>query len=310
MSSRTSAFALVIFSAGAFWAPESRAVPIPLGDASNYAVLFQGLGGKNLSVTNVTIDGNVGVGNTGKVQFSGPGTIDGRLDFSAGNTGQFSNTNAGNVGPGSVNYGQGNVTSDLSYLSLLSATLGGAAGTAVSLINGNQTINESSGQLFTSGGVTYRVFTVNSVHDQAGQTLKIVGDGSGAPIVFNFSANANLQGDVDLSGLVDDQVLWNFAGGSNGTGGPTASLNNNASSYPQLAWHGILLDPNGPMSLVNANLDGRVFGGDTHDMQIVSGTKIRAPAISAPEPGALPLLGAGLASLAFFRRRKVKPALN
>jgi hypothetical protein len=45
------------------------------------------------------------------------------------------------------------------------------------------------------------------------------------------------------------------------------------------AWsvHGDFLDPNGVVSVAKANLDGRVCGGDSHDMQIVSGDTIIQP---------------------------------
>jgi hypothetical protein len=262
---------------------------IPLGDAGNYTVLYDGLGGNQLSLTNVTVNGNIGVGNNGTVAFSGPGKINGSLSFSAANTNQFSNTNGSNIGPSSVHYSVSQISSDLSSLTTLSSTLGGATGTAINLVNGNQTINESSGTLFSSGGVTYRVFTVGSVSDQAGQMLTINGDGSGDPVLFNFSSSANLQGDVTLTGgLSADGVLWDFKGGSNGTGGPTVSLNNNASSYSQFAWYGDILDPNGAISVTNANLVGRVFGGDDHNLQITSGSTITAP-VHVPEPGTLAL---------------------
>ena len=43
-----------------------------LGAAGNFAVLYEGTGGHNLQITNVSINGNVGVGGTGHVQFNGP----------------------------------------------------------------------------------------------------------------------------------------------------------------------------------------------------------------------------------------------
>ncbi|MBV8665594.1 MAG: PEP-CTERM sorting domain-containing protein [Burkholderiaceae bacterium] len=296
--------AMICLAFGALSSQQACATTLPLGDAGNYAVLFDGLGANSLNVTNVVVNGNIGVAGTGKVAFSGPGKMNGSLSFSAANTSQYSNTNPSNVGPTSVTYGKTSVQTDMNTLNTLSSTLGGAAGSAVNLINGNQTINESSGTLYKSGGVTYRVFTVGSVNDQAGQTLTINGDGSGDPIVFNFTSSANLQGDVTLTGgLVADDVLWNFTGGSGGTGGPTASLNNNASSYSALAWYGDILDPNGAISVVNANLDGRVFGGGSNNMQIVSGDTITVPfSHTIPEPSTLALVCVALFGLSCQRK--------
>jgi hypothetical protein len=282
--------------------PSARANEVAIGvSASQYAVLYEGTGGKNLSISNVTINGNVGVGGTGVVQFSGPGTIKGRLDFSAANSSQFKNTNGSNVGPSSVNYSVAAVTTALNDVLSLNSSLAGLGSSLV--INGTQTINESAGQLDTVNGVTYRVFNVTSYSVGDGKLVTINGDGSGDPVVFNFAfnSNVNLGGDVKLNGLNDDQVLWNFT-----TSGKNISLNNNASSFKlPLAFQGIILAPNDAISLVNANLDGRVFGGDSSDMQIVSGDTIKAPTTVVPEPAALTLLGSGILALgSFLRRRK------
>ncbi len=281
-------------------APSAQANEVAIGvNASQYAVLYEGTGGHNLQINNVTINGNVGVGGTGKVQDSGPSTVNGRLDFSVANTGQFSGA-PGNTGPTSINYNVIAVTTALNTVNALSSTLGADAGTSL-IITGNTTVNESSGTLQTSGGITYRVFTITSYNAVDGNVLTINGDGSGDPVVFNFSfsSNVNLGGDVTLNGLNDDQVLFNFT-----TSGKNVSLNNNASSFPKLAFQGIILAPNDVISLTNANLDGRVFGGDSSDMQIVSGTTIRAPGV-VPEPATLSLLGTGILALgSFLRRRK------
>ena len=69
-----------------------------VGGIASYAVVYEGTGNNQLSITNDTVDGNIGVGG-GQVQFNGPGTIDGRLDFAAANSGQYHNTNGSNVGP-------------------------------------------------------------------------------------------------------------------------------------------------------------------------------------------------------------------
>ncbi len=253
-----------------------------LGAAGAYAVLYEGDGGHNLQVTNVTVNGSVAVGGTGHVQFNGPGTIAGRLDFSAASSGQYSNNNSNNVGPTSVNYSVANVATALNTINTLNTSLGALAGTSISFNNSNQTVNESAGTLGTVGSVTYRVFNVTSYSENNGDLVTIVGDGSGDPVVFNFgfNSNVNLGGDVALAGTgltSDDDVIWNFT-----TSGKNINLNNNASSYKlPLAFHGILLAPNDALSLVNANLDGRVFGGDNSDMQIVSGDTINAPSVGS-----------------------------
>ena len=96
-------------------------------NSANYDVLFTGTGGNQLSITNVTVTGNIGVGATGTVQFGGPGTITGHLDFSAASSGQYSNTNINNVGPTSVNFGVATVATDLSDLTTLAATAAAGA---------------------------------------------------------------------------------------------------------------------------------------------------------------------------------------
>lgn len=273
----------------------AHATDIPLGGAANYAVLYTGTGGHNLSITNVTVAGNIGVGGTGHVQFSGPGVIGGELDFSAANTGQYSNNNAGNVGPISVNYNVGAVTTDITTVTNLSNSLAGLGNSIT--INGTQTINESAGQLDTKNGVTYRVFNVTSYSSGDGKVLTINGDGSGDPVVFNFgfNSNVNLGGDTTLVGLTPDQVLYNFT-----SSGKNISLNNNASSFPNASFQGVILAVNDAMSIVNANLTGRFFGGDSSDMQIVSGDHIFMPP-TVPEPPSFAALIAGLMILGLMR---------
>jgi choice-of-anchor A domain-containing protein len=294
-------------SAGLALAIAAIAVDIPQAQAgfissvpaaADYTVLYEGTGGHNLSISNVTINGNVGVGGAGVVQFSGPGTISGRVDFSAAtNTGQFHNSNGSNVGPSSVNFNVSAVTTALGQINSLSTTLGAESGTNIAL-SGNTVINAASGVLDTNGN---RVFNVTSYNEGNGNVVTINGDLAGDSVVLNFAfaSNVNLGGDVTLAGLTDDQVLWNFT-----TTGKNISLNNNASSFPlPLAFHGDILAPVDNMSMVNANLDGRFWGGNSGDMQIVSGDTINGPSRKVPEPTSLVLLGAGLGVLAIVRRR-------
>ena len=297
---------LSIFALAMCITPAARA-DLALGDAANYGLIFSGGGHNTLQVTNVTINGNVGIANTGLMTDSGPSTINGAINFYAANTGQFSNNNSADVITGGIHYG---VTADplsvnhaFNTVAALNATLGMEAGNNLA-INGNTTVNVSAGK---SDGNGNRIFNVTSYNVTNGQMLTIIGNGVDN-VVFNFAFSANLGGDVALSpGLGGDSVLFNFVGGSSSTlsGGPTASLNNNASSYPDLFFQGIILDPNGPISLTNANLKGRVFGGDSHDFQYVSGTTIDTPPPVVPEPSAVLLYGLGLMILPVMVRRRL-----
>jgi hypothetical protein len=145
--------------------------------------------------------------------------------------------------------------------------------------------------------VTGNLTNLNSLSTTAGEVaganLTINGDAAGDSVVFNFSNGVNLGGDVTLTGgLTPDMVLWNFVGNGN------VQLNNNASSYPlPLAFQGIILAPNNAISLSNANLNGRVYGGDSSDMQIVGGyhdqSVIRDPCVLMDELAVLKLLAEG-----------------
>ena len=233
-------------------------------------MLYEGIGGDNLSITNVTIDGDIGVGGTGKVHYSGPGTINGQLDFAAPNTGQFQDTNGNNVGPSTVNYNQSAVTTALNEINLLSKTLGAEASTPIA-IHGSMTINASDGTLDGGGN---RIFNVTSYKEDNGNVVTINGDAAGDSVVFNFnfSSNVNFGGVVILNGLSADQVLWNVSGT-----GKNVQLNNNAPSLPLgAAFKGIILAPNDTLSVVTANFDGRAWGGGNTDMHIVGNTTIKS----------------------------------
>ena len=303
------AFLAMVFSLmlmlGTVWVPQAHADGFALGNAANFGLLFEGAGGNTLQITNVTVNGNIGVGMTGKATDSGPSTINGALDFSASNVGQFSNNNIGDIITGGVAYNVATVTSALNTVNNLNTTFGSEAGTNIN-INGSTTINASAGTLDANGN---RVFNVTGFNTTNGDTITINGDAAGDRVVLNFiGLSANVNNQVKLNGLTSDQVLWNFVGGSGLTGGPTLQINDNASSSPSDLVQGIFLDPNGAISVVNANVLGRVFGGDTHDFQYVSGATLTTPS-SVPEPSTLVLLAIGLFAVAgLASRRKVQLA--
>ncbi len=271
-----------------------------LGDAANYGVLFQGGGGNDLNVNNgpgiagLAANGNIGIGGNGSLQLSGPLTLNGNVDFAGAvsDNGPYSGNIVVN---GVISGGHANVQNDLNYLNSLSTTLGAEAGTVVT-IGGNQTINISAGTPDALGNI---VFTATTASFNNGQTLTINGDGI-HNVVFNLSGAATFGGHIVLTGgLTSDQVLFNVHGGNDTTlsGGPTLSINNNGDTLT-----GTFLDPNGQVSIVHSILDGRIFGGDSHNEQIVSGAEINTP--SVPDSGStLVLIGLALAGLGCVGRK-------
>jgi hypothetical protein len=280
---------LVLLFLTAFVVPQTARAGFTIGtDASNFALLFEGAGANTLQVTNVTVNGNVGVGLTGQATDSGPSTINGGLDFSAANTSQFSNNNAADIIAGGVHYSVAAVASALSTVNSLNTTLGAESGTNIAI--------------GTGGGQT---LSINAA------VLTINGDAAGDSVVLNFTGSVNFNNQVRLNGLSSDQVLYNFVGGSNLTGGPTLQINDNLSnnapncSLGQFCVQGVFLDPNGAISVTNANVAGRVFGGDTHDFQYVSGSTITASMTTVPEPSnLLELIGFSAVILLAAARRK------
>jgi hypothetical protein len=275
-----------------------------LGDASRFVVLYEGDGGHHLQTTKVTVNGNIGIGapsgsTTAEFKASGPGTINGSIFFSQAVRATLSNT----IISGTITGNHSNVQADLNALNRLSAALGAEAGTGIAIntggSGGSQTINAGAGALDASGN---RVFSVTSMQFNNQTTLKIHGDATGDPVVFNFRSNAHFGGAIVLNGLTSDQVLFNITGGAGRAGGNTLQLNTNGALLT-----GTFLDPNGAISVVHSRLTGRVFGGDSSDMQIASGDTLNAPrATAAPVPPSLALLLSAaipLGLLAWHRRR-------
>ena len=309
---RTSGVLYITLLLGAFVLPNTAWAGFVLGsNASQYALLFEGAGANTLQITNVTINGNVGLGMTGKATDSGPSTINGRIDFSAAemSPSQFSNNNSGDVITGGVHFSVATVTNALNDVNSLNTTLGSKAGTNIA-INGSTTINATSGISDLAGD---RVFNVTAFSTTNSDILTINGDGAGDSVVLNFNGlSANFNNQVKLVGISSDQVLYNFVGGSGLTGGPTLQINDNLSnntpncSLGQYCVQGVFLDPNGAISVTNANVVGRVFGGDTHDFQYVSGSNITATGSPVPEPKNIFLLiGFGIAIALAASRRKL-----
>jgi hypothetical protein len=292
---------------------------VSLGAGANYILLFEGASGKTLSVNNFGTTGiwtgNIGIAGTGKLQATGPGTLNGNIDFAASNKNQASISNTTVLG--SVNYGVTQVQTAMDYLNALSTSLGAEHTFAPNVaINTTvaQTIQTSNGFLDSGGN---RVFNVTSFQSNNGENLILKSDGAN-DVVFDikfsvqFNGNILLQdltgkffGDTGYAGLYPDQVLWNVYGNNH-----KMDLNNNGnSSHPSNITYGVFLDPYGTVSAVNTRLVGRIFGGNTQNMQVVSGNTITAPPQSpsghTPEPVTLAGFCAGLAGVAGYLRKRV-----
>jgi VPDSG-CTERM motif len=277
-----------------------------LGDAANYAVLYEGSGSHTLTVNSNPLNGSTVLGNIGlgdenggnpKFQLNNPAVVNGNVNFAA--TGPANYSNASGTLNGSVNTGVTQVETDLDYLNGLSASLGAESGTNVSIGTGagqTLTINASAGT-FTGAD---SVFTVTAMQFQNGQTLTINGDGV-HDVVLNFGTalgGLHFAGAIVLNGLTSNDVLFNIFGGNSTTltGGDTLqTAANNATQY------GTYLDPNGNIVVNSVNIVGHLFGGDSADMQIVSGATVHSP--SVPDGGSsVALLGIALAGIEGVRR--------
>jgi hypothetical protein len=286
-----------------------------LGDAANYTVLYEGNGAHSLQINNgpgpggLAVSGNIGIGDgingtgTPQLQLSGPVTINGNINF-AGAVNDNAPYNGNLVVNGSISGGMTSVETDLQTLNSLSSTLGSEAGhsLAINTSSGSQIVNVSAGAIDGSGN---SIFSVSSVSFNNGQTLTIHGDGTHS-VVFNIDASTHFSGNIVLTGgLTSDQVLFNIIGGNGATlsGGNTLQTAANGGILT-----GTFLDPNGAINVNNVVINGRLFGGDSSDMQIVSGAEINAP-LGTPVPeaatvfaGALLLLPLGLQTLRQMRK--------
>jgi hypothetical protein len=282
-------------------------------DTTQFAVLGQ-FSNNQTNFNNGTITGNVGMGSprqftlsncsvVGNIRFSGASNTTGLTpDPDPGaNPGPFTVSGGGTVS-GGVATNDSVVTSAINYSNDLGQALAGEAGTAASVTTGG-TINASAGTLGTVVAVDgnplgiHRVFTVSSVNFPNG-TFSIFGAATDQ-VVLNVSSNANFHGSIALSGgITSDQVVINMTGGNYTahTGGPTLDVNTNG-AITTATW----LDPNGTMSASHTTIDGRFFGGDVANQQIVSGADINAP---IPEPATFTLALLGILGLARPRRRR------
>ena len=161
------------------------------GDTRNFTILYTGGAGSQLHLSQVLLLEILEWGGAGTVKADGSGTINGNVDFSASNTGQFSITPSKTLN-GSVNYSQTDVTNDLTSISNFSSAVDAEAGFSLGAINlasgQSLTINVSSG---VSDGKGNRVFTISSFTAAAGSTITLNSDLAGDNVILNLDTGGN-----------------------------------------------------------------------------------------------------------------------
>jgi hypothetical protein len=292
MPNRLSAFAVVLAATTLFASAvpgQVQAALIVGSPAGNFAVLGQ-FSNNQTNFNNGTITGDIGLGNPRSFTISN-GSVVGNIRFSgASNTsgltpdpdpglfaGPFTVSGGGTVS-GGVFVNDLSVTNAINYTNDLSQALGGNAGTNLVLGSGGS-VNVGAGTLGTTGSVdgnslgTYRVFSVTSVSFPNG--IFTINGSLTDQVVLNVAFSASFNGSIVLAGgLTSDNVVINMFGGNypTHTGGPTLTVSTNGATTT-----GTFLDPNGAMQMNNSTLNGRFFGGDVQNQQIVSGANINAP---------------------------------
>ena len=284
-----------------------------LSDAVHFAVLGQ-FSNDNTSFNNGTIIGDIGIGSPRSFSISN-GTVLGNIRFSGAsstsgltpdpdpgsNPGPFA-ASGGGIVSGGVFANDSLATSALNQMNSYSQTVGAEAGTALTLTS-SQIVNASAGILDANGN---RIFNTASVNLNNASTLAINGSPSDFVVINVTDNNPAFNGAIILTGgITSDHVLYNMFGGNYTThsGGPTLTVSTNGATTT-----GIFLDPNGGMQINHSELNGRFWGGDTANQQIVSGADINGPPGNAvPEPSEVVALSAMsllvLGGVFCFRRR-------
>lgn len=237
-----------------------------LGDAGQYAIVaFAGTRALQLGA-NATVDGNVGVNGPGADinTFAATAKINGNLALAG-----TSNTNYGTKVSGNVTTRNGQVGTDVSYLTSLSASLASDPGTSLAL-TGTKVVQANSGTADSAGDYVFNVTSATAAYN-----LVVQGDGT-HDVVFNIASGVafNLNNVTLVGGLKPSQVLFNDTG-------TTAVTSTSGSTF-----QATILAPSASVALRGNTVTGGVYAntvaltaGATVDDPVcfAAGTLIGAP---------------------------------
>ena len=192
---------IVVFSVVLGLCSAAKADAINLGAAGDYAVL--GLNGAqvNLSSGPLQVNGNVGTGANGSVNFSS-GTVTGRIDRDPSASVNIS---------GGTTFVNGGVHS-VNFSPIQSAALAQASSAAT--LTATQTFSSITNPVTISSNQAVNVVSVTGDIHLSGGTFAIDGSASDE-FIFNVVGGFELSGNTNMTlsgGITADHVLFNFLG--------------------------------------------------------------------------------------------------
>ncbi len=256
---------------------------INLGPAADYSVLgLSGASGHgsiiNLSSGPLRINGNVGVGDNGKLNFSGGGQIIGRTDFAAS---AVLNTGANTITGGTHQQ-------DFS-------SIGQAVQSTVDTINAlspTQTFSSITNPISLTGNGGLNVISIGQNIHLSGGNLTLNGSASDV-FVFKISGTMELSGNTNIvlnGGVTAGNVIWDFIG-----------FGSQFQTSGQSQTAGIFL---APQRVININ-------GGIHNSEFISGVSLsfQSNPVIVPEASTTALLiFGGLIAIGVALRRRTKAA--